>query len=437
MTDANENEIRSQLVRWGGQLLPFRERSETMKKGLKTGLFTTAAILSAMIAAQMPAQASGPGVIPSNFAAAGAAAPTYGAAAEIISYTDLVHRSYDAAYKKSVTMQKAINAFLANPNDKTLAAARKSWLDAHIVYSYTEAYRFYQGPIDFAKNKEGDEGPEGRLNAWPLNEAFIDYTKGDPKSGIINDTSIKISQKSIRDRDQVSDEADVTTGFHAVEFLLWGQDLSATGPGARPASDYKKGDAIKDRRRLYLTTVTDGIVEDLLWLSAQWDMNNGKVYVKDFVALDQRDALGRILTGMATLAGSELSTERMSVALDSGDQEDETSCFSDNTHNVYKADQQSIANVYFGEYGDWKGSGIQALIARVDPALEKQVTAQFNKTTASIAAIPHPIDRLLATPKGSAERKKMEAAVADLQEEAKLIIEVGKKLGLNITVAKE
>jgi putative iron-regulated protein len=409
-----------------------------MKKALKAGLLATTAILGiAITATQTPALASGPGVIPSNFATAGGPAPTYGAAAEIVSYADLVHRSYEAAYKKALVMQKAIDAMLANPNATTLAAARAAWLDAHVVYSYTEAYRFYQGPIDFSKNAEGEEGPEGRLNAWPLNEAFIDYTKGDPKSGIINDTSIPISEKSIRDRDQVSDESDVTTGFHAVEFLLWGQDLSATGPGDRPASDYTKGDKIKDRRRLYLSTVTSGIVDDLLWLQTQWDMRLNKVYVKDFTALDQRDALGRILTGMATLAGSELSTERMAVALDSGDQEDETSCFSDNTHNVYKADQQSIANVYFGEYGDWKGSGIQALIQRVDPALEKEVTAQVKKTTGSIAAIPHPIDSVLATPKGSAERKKMEAAVADLQEESRLFIEVGKKLGLNIAVAKE
>lgn len=409
-----------------------------MKKGRKSGVLATAAILGvAMIAALVPAQASGPGIVPTNFALPGSAAPTYGAAAEIVSYTDLVHRSYDEAYKSVVAMQTAINALLANPGEKTLAAARKTWLAAHVSYSHTEAFRFYEGPIDFAKTRDGDEGPEGRLNAWPLNEAFIDYVKGDAKSGIVNDTSIKISQKSIRDRDQVSDEADVTTGFHAVEFLLWGQDLSATGPGDRPSSDYKKGDPVNDRRRLYLSTVTEGIVDDLLWLSAQWDMRNGKVYVKDFVALDQRDALGRILTGMTTLSGFEMASERMSVALDSGDQEDETSCFSDNTHNVYKADQQGISNIYFGELGDWKGTGLQSLVQRVDPELDKEVAAQIRKTTASIAAIPAPIDRLLATPKGSPERARLEAAIAELQAESKLLVAVGKKLGVNVTVATE
>jgi putative iron-regulated protein len=409
-----------------------------MQKRQKSGIWFTALFLGAAVTSvQTPALASGPAFVPMNFAAPGSSAPTYGAAAEIVSYANLVYRSYDAAYKKAVVMQKAIDAMLANPTDKTLAAARAAWLDAHITYSLTEAYRFYEGPIDFAKNAEGDEGPEGRLNAWPLNEAFIDYVKGNPKAGIINDTSIPISEKSIRDRDQVSDEADVTTGFHAVEFLLWGQDLSATGPGDRPVSDYAKGDEVKDRRRLYLKTVTDGIVDDLLWLSAQWDMRNGNVYVRKFVAMDQREALGRVLIGMATLSGDEMASERMGVALDSGDQEDETSCFSDNTHLVYRADQQSIANIWFGTYGDWKGQGLQGLLTRVDPDLEKRITAQINKTTEAIQAIPHPVDQILASDKGSAGRKKMEAAIKDLQAESKLLIEAGKALGLTVSVGAE
>ena len=395
------------------------------------------ASLSIAFFAAAPAQASGPGFIPSNFAKSSSAAPTYGAAAEIMSYVDLVHRSYDSAYNKALKMQTAIDEMLAHPDAKTLAKARDAWIAAHVAYSHTEAFRFYEGPIDFPKQADGDEGPEARLNAWPLNEAYIDYVKGNPKAGIINDTSITINEKSIRERDQVSDESDVTTGFHAVEFLLWGQDLSTTGPGDRQASDYAANDPIKERRRLYLKTVTSGIVDDLLWLSAQWDMRNGNVFVHQFAALDQRDALGRILTGMATLSGFELSSERMSVALDSGDQEDEVSCFSDTTHLAIQADQQSIANIWFGKLDDWKGIGLQALVARVDPDLEKRVTAQVKKTSSLIAAIPAPFDRILASAEGSPGRMKMEAAVTGLAAESALFVDVGKALDLTISVASE
>jgi putative iron-regulated protein len=140
---------------------------------------------------------------------------------------------------------------------------------------------------------------------------------------------------------------------------------------------------------------------------------------------------------MATLSGFEMASERIGVALDSGDQEDETSCFSDTTHLVFKADQQGISNIYFGEYGDWKGTGLQSLVQRVDPELDKQAAAQIRKTTAAIAAVPAPIDRLLATPKGSPERAKLETALAELQAESKILVEVGKKLGLAVTVATE
>lgn len=405
-----------------------------MKIRQKTATLVAALAMSFVA---FPALSSAPGIVPNNFAVPGSAASTYGAAAEIVSYTDLVHRSYDAAYKKSLVLQKAVAALLENPSDKTMAAAREAWLDAHVVYSLTEGFRFYEGPIDYAMNDEGEEGPEGRLNAWPLNEAFIDYVKGNPKAGIINDTSIPISEKSIRERDQVSDESDVTTGFHAVEFLLWGQDESATGPGARPASDYAAGDDVKERRRLYLKTVTDGIVEDLLWLTAQWDKRLPKTYVHQFTALDQRDALGRIITGMATLASFELASDRMSVPLDSGDQEDETSCFSDNSHNVYRANQQSIANIWFGELGDWKGAGLSALVARVDPALEKRVSAQVRKTSATVEAVPSPIDQVLASAEGSDGRTKMEAAVTELTTEGAMFVEVGKALGLAISIPTE
>ena len=140
---------------------------------------------------------------------------------------------------------------------------------------------------------------------------------------------------------------------------------------------------------------------------------------------------------MATLSGFELSSERMSVALDSGDQEDETSCFSDTSHRAFQADQEGIANIWFGKLGDWNGVGLKSLVARVDPDLEKRVTAQVEKTSASLAALPPPIDRILASPEGSAGRKQMEAAVANLTDESAMLVEVGKALGLTITVASE
>ncbi|MGX1196852.1 imelysin family protein [Parvibaculum sp. MBR-TMA-1.3b-4.2] len=386
----------------------------------------------------LPAQsvlASGAGAIPAQFAMDGGS--SYGATLEILGYARLVEASYQRSYEDAKKMRGVINEFLDKPTEENLTRARKAWIDARPAYLVTEAFRFYEGPIDFADEETGEEGPEAHINAWPLNEAYIDYVKGDADAGIIHDTSIPINDKTILGHDQTEDEADVTTGWHAIEFLLWGQDFNDDGPGARPASDYTPGDKFNDRRRLYLKTVTQMLVKDLSWLAMSWNMDNPNAYATDFLKLPQKEALGRILTGMATLSGFEMASERMAVALDSGDQEDEHSCFSDNTNNDFIYDQKGIANIWFGEMGDKEFAGIQDLVARVDPDLEKKVTAQIEKTTKAIAVMPHPIDQVLASPKGSDGRVKMEQAVTDLVEQGKMLVEVGKALGVKIVVATE
>lgn len=404
----------------------------TISRSLKS-----AALAGLLAFSASPLQASGPAGIPASFALEHSATPSYGATREITAYVALVHAAYVRAHDEAAKMQAAIDSFLKNPTEENLALARAAWIAARPAYLETEAFRFYQGPIDFADAETGDEGPEGRLNAWPLNEAFIDYVKGNEDAGLINDAAIEITPETIKSHDQQTDESDVTTGWHAIEFLLWGQDFSTDGSGARPASDYAPGNTINERRALYLRTVTEMLTDDLTWLSAQWDTRLPKIYAQKFLELDQKEALGRILTGMAVLSGFELATERMAVALDSGDQEDEQSCFSDNTHADFVYDQQGVANIWFGTLGEQKFAGIKGLAERVDPALEKAITAKINETSASIAAIPSPIDQVLASPAGSPGRAAMEKAITNLQEQAALLSDFGKKLGLRVEVASE
>ena len=48
----------------------------------------------------------------------------------------------------------------------------------------------------------------------------------------------EITAEALTAANEEGGETNISTGWHAIEFLLWGQDLSATGPGARPATDY-------------------------------------------------------------------------------------------------------------------------------------------------------------------------------------------------------
>ncbi|MEH6545357.1 MAG: imelysin family protein [Sneathiella sp.] len=360
--------------------------------------------------------------------------PSYSALAVKNNYAVLVLETYTQAHKDSQVMQKTIAAFLANPSQYTLQSARSSWLNARVSYLQTEAFRFYEGPIDYANEETGEEGPEGRLNAWPLNEAFIDYVEGNANSGLVNDVSFEVSAETIRAMDQVEDESDATTGFHAIEFLLWGQDMNLTSPGNRSWKDYRAGEGNNDRRRIYLQTVTTMLVEDLDSLVVAWSADNPDSYGSTFKALDDKEALGRILTALATLSEFELAAERIATGLDSGDQEDEQSCFSDNTLNDFIYDQRGIRNVYFGSYGNISGAGIDSLVAKLAPALNIKMIAALNKVEDAMSRMPYPYDATLASPEGSPQRAAAESVIDALYNQSDVLKDIGKLLGVKVIV---
>lgn len=338
-------------------------------------------------------------------------------------YATLVYKDYTNTYNDAVKLQTAIDAFLAEPTDKNLSAAKDAWLVSRNSYGQTEAFRFYEGPIDYV-DAQGNEGPEGRLNAWPLDEAYIDYVQGNPQAGIVNNPGVKITKTSLTDKNQSGDEVEVSTGYHAIEFLLWGQDLSLESAGMRPASDYADTPE-NERRRTYLKVVTDLLVDDLQFLVSEWAPGQDN-FAKDFVRDEQ--ALLKIMTGLVTLSGFELASERMATSLDSGDQEDEHSCFSDNTHNDFIYNAQGVFNVFFS-------SGIYEMLKTKDHDLAEEIEDQLKETKKLIAAIPHPIDReVLSSPAGSEARAKMEAAIASLQKQADMFKQAGEIFGVEVAI---
>ena len=348
----------------------------------------------------------------------------YDAKTQIEAYADLVHSSYQASAKAAQGLDQAVEELLNNPGDATLDAARKAWIAARQPYLLTEAFRFYDGPI---------ENVEGRVNAWPMNEAAIDYVKDNPKAGLINSDK-PLTVDAIVAANQVDDEANVTTGWHAVEFLLWGQDFSSVGPGARPASDFVAGTAANDRRREYLILTVKLLIDDLSHLAAVWDPNLAGGYAESLKALPQREAVGRMLNGMAILAGFEFMSQRLAVALDSGDQEDEHSCFSDTTHQDFVYDLQGIKNVWTGDGAGKERPGLDELVRSIDAAAAENVGRLLADAEVKTAALGDPWDKVLAAPEGSPERKAAEDVVAALQALGKGLTEAGAKLGVLVLI---
>lgn len=357
--------------------------------------------------------------------------PAYDGAEIARSYADDVRRGYAEAHAATVLLQEEVARMLAAPSDATLASARRAWIEARRPYLATEAFRFYEGPIDAPPSGARAEGPEGRLNAWPLNEVVIDYVDGDPGAGLVNDARVPMTREAVLQRDQVSDEADVTTGWHAIEFLLWGQDRDPDGPGARPASDFVAGTPATDRRRAYVSLLVAQVIDDLAGLERQWRIGEAGSYADRFLALEPHEAVGRMLTGAALLAGHELASERLAVALDSGSQEDEQSCFSDTTWQDFVWGLAGVKRVYYGRGGS---ASIAATLKQLQPRLALEMEQRFADAERRVAALHDPFDKVLVAAPDSRERADAETAVLALQKLAAGLRDTGRALGVLVIV---
>jgi len=333
---------------------------------------------------------------------AGAVISTYAAIAEAM-YKD----SLSAAEKLS----QAVDRLLAAPGPDTLQTARKAWIEARVPYQQTEGYRFGNQIVD---------DWEVKVNAWPLDEGLIDYVdvksygeKSDDnplyRANVIASTSLRIGSEMV-DASEIGKallerlhqgqevEANVARGYHAIEFLLWGQDLNGTGPGAgnRPASDYDEKNCTGghcDRRRAYLKAATDLLVDDLADMAANWTEGGGAR--KALVAKGEEDALGSMLTGLGSLSYGELAGERIKLGLMLHDPEEEHDCFSDNTFASHYFDVLGMRNVYAGRYRRVDGSVVQGpSVADLVKAKSAEVDTEMRtKLAATLDAAGEVYDR--------------------------------------------
>jgi len=323
-------------------------------------------------------------------------------------YADIAKAKYEDSLDTAKALDAAVEALIADPSEATLAAARDAWKAARIPYQQTEVYRFGNPIVD---------DWEGRVNAWPLDEGLIDYvdagygTESDENTlytaNVIANPSIEINGETV-DATEITPEflsgtlqeagdieANVATGYHAIEFLLWGQDLNGTGPGAgsRPHADFDTANCTGgncDRRAAYLSAASDLLVADLEEMAANWGPE-GEAR-KTLLDGDVNAGIGVILTGMGSLSYGELAGERMKLGLLLHDPEEEHDCFSDNTHSSHLNDALGIRNVYHGSYTRVDGTKVEGpsvadLVKETDAALDAELSAKLDTTVEAMQAM--------------------------------------------------
>ena len=329
-----------------------------------------------------------------------AAAPAFADKAAVLdNYANIAVANYTDSLTTGQALLAAVNTLVDQPSAEALQAAKDAWLAARVPYQQTEVFRFGNAIVD---------DWEGKVNAWPLDEGLIDYVDAayggatdENEYAVLNvvaNSSFTLSgetidaseitpallEGSLHEADGV--ESNVATGYHAVEFLLWGQDLNGHGAGAgnRPWTDYAQGDACTgghcDRRADYLNAATELLVSDLEWMVAQWQ-EGGNARIQ--LTADENAGLSAILTGMGSLSYGETAGERMRLGVMLNDPEEEHSCFADNTHNDHFYNAVGIRNVYLGSYTGIDGSvvsgeSLASLVAASDAGVDAELRAKLN-----------------------------------------------------------
>jgi putative iron-regulated protein len=325
----------------------------------------------------------------------------------VANYADIAAAKYEDSLITAQTLQAAVNALIENPSAEALHNAQGAWLASRVPYQQTEVYRFGNAAVD---------DWEGKVNAWPLDEGLIDYVDAayggqsdeNPLAAlnVIATPSFEVSGETVDAADITPAlleslheaggvEANVATGYHAIEFLLWGQDMNGHnhGAGDRPWTDFAAGDACTgdncDRRGAYLKAATDLLVSDLEFMAAQWSTDGE---ARATVTGDADAGIVAILTGMGSLSYGEQAGERMRLGLLLNDPEEEHDCFSDNTHNSHYYDGLGIQNVYLGEYVRVDGSlvsgpSVSDLVSEVNADMDAELQAKLSTTMMSLGRI--------------------------------------------------
>ncbi len=390
--------------------------------------------------------------------AASVALPAFAATeAEVVeTYADIAAAGYADSAATARALQEAVATLISAPSPESLQAARAAWIAARVPYQQTEVFRFGNPVVD---------DWEGKVNSWPLDEGLIDYIDPGYGGNEENDLSVlnviatpkfsiggtevdatEITPALISDVLQEADgiEANVASGYHAIEFLLWGQDLNGTGPGAgeRPYTDYVQGEGCTggncDRRADYLSAATELLVSDLDYMAAQW-AEGGEA--RSAATANPAAGVRAMLTGMGSLSYGEQAGERMKLGLMLNDPEEEHDCFSDNTPASHYYDGLGIRNVYLGSYTRPDGSvitgpSLSQLVAGTDLALDQQLRSELDGSVAALDALREAqkngmaYDQMLAAGNAEGEALIM-AAIDGLVTQTRSIERVVKALGLD------
>lgn len=189
------------------------------------------------------------------------------------------------AQSHCLALHEQIQTFLAAPAQPQLDSARAHWHECHNHWHRLDPF------LALADSNPGLFGDLDRvrfaIDAHPLQPGYLDAIQGYPYSGIVNDITLNVTARTLRDQHGLTDDSDVVLGLHALEFLLWGEK------GERPVEDFihqseprdeqlsselTEGQLPNNRRRELLRLISQLLQDDLETTRERWLASEGRWY---------------------------------------------------------------------------------------------------------------------------------------------------------------
>ena len=144
------------------------------------------------------------------------------------------YTSLSRANRSAQVMDSKLASFMHHPNPMSQEEITQSWRQAYddFLASLIFAYLPIQDPPDWHTQRIAYSDLLVQLDSWPIEGGYIDYIQGYPFSGIVNDLTLVIDEKNIRSQHGFTDPSNASLGYHAIEFMFWGQE------GKRSAHDF-------------------------------------------------------------------------------------------------------------------------------------------------------------------------------------------------------
>ncbi|WP_345550689.1 imelysin family protein [Microbulbifer aestuariivivens] len=296
-------------------------------------------------------------------------------------------------------LNHTVEALLEKPSAEQLQAAKLAWLDAHREFAAALPYirlAFAPGPL-----REQGRALQLVVDSWPAQPGYLDTVPGYSDSGIVNDTAVELTLTNLRRQHRLTAHEEASTGFHALEVMLWGPTSERAATDFTAESTGEKPEALAANRRRALTRLmVEALSEDVHRLAKRMPYGANDLS-RPFLALDPVARLQQIRATHTQMVDEEL----LRRLPESSESDVESSRAADS--------KQALLSMLRTLQGNWfpaSGAGMAALL--LDRYQQEALAEHFVALEALLLGMEDPIE--LAKLENLARARQLLEAVAGL-----------------------